>query len=76
MKENLEAKRLGFYYYEYFVTRIGAAPFRGAGSSIKTGATDTGNDGMAFRVYACGIRNGDGIDPMVVPLESVVVLPR
>ena len=74
--EKEEAKRLGFYYYEYFVTRIGAAPFRGSGSSIKKGATDTGNDGMAFRVYACGIRNGQGLDPMVVPLESVVVLPR
>ena len=75
-EERQEAERLKGYYYEYFVTRIGAAPFRGYGSSIKKEATDTGNDGMAFRVYACGIRNGDGIDPMVVPLESVVVLPR
>ena len=31
---------------------------------------------MAYRVYAWGIRAGEGIDPIVVPLESVVVLPR
>ena len=67
---------LGFYYYEYFIQRVGSAPFRGSGSSIKKGATDTGNDGMAYRVYACGIRAGEGIYPIVVPLESVVVLPR
>ena len=75
-EEKEEAKRLSFYYYEYFITRIGSAPFKGSGSSIKKGATDTANDGMAYRVYACGIRNGEGIDPMVVPLESVVVLPK
>ena len=26
---------LGFYYYEYFIQRIGSAPFKGSGSSIK-----------------------------------------
>ena len=75
-EEKQEAKRLSFYYYEYFIQRIGSAPFKGTGSSIKKGATDVVNDGMAYRVYACGIRNADGIDPMVVPLESVVVLPK
>ena len=58
------------------MTRIGAAPFRGTGSSIKKAATDTGNDGMAYRIYGCGIKNGVGLDPMVVPLESVIVLPK
>ena len=75
-EEKEEAKRLSFYYYEYFITRIGSAPFKGSGSSIKKTATDTSADGMAYRIYACGIRNGQGIDPMVVPLESVVVLPK
>ena len=74
--EKDEAERLKGYYYEYFITRIGSAPFKGSGSSIKKGATDTAADGMAYRIYACGIRNGQGIDPMVVPLESVVVLPK
>ena len=75
-EEKNEAEKLKFFYYEYFVTQIGAAPFRGTGSSIKKSATDTGNDGMAYRVYGCGIRNGAGLDPMVVNLESVIVLPK
>ena len=75
-EEKNEAQKLKFFYYEYFVTQIGAAPFRGTGGSIKKAATDTGNDGMAYRVYGCGIRNGAGLDPMVVNLESVIVLPK
>ena len=43
-------------------------PLEGLVQVLK-GATDTGNDGMAYRVYACGIRAGEGIDPIVVPLE-------
>ncbi len=75
-EEKNEAEKLKFFYYEFFVTQIGAAPFRGTGASIKKSATDTGNDGMAYRVYGCGIRNGVGLDPMVVNLESVIVLPK
>jgi len=75
-EEKNEAEKLKFFYYEYFVTQIGAAPFRGTGTSIKKSATDTGNDGMAYRIYGCGIRNGAGLDPMVVNLESVIVLPK
>ena len=71
-----EAQKLKFFYYEFFVTQIGAAPFRGTGASIKKSATDGGNDGMAYRIYGCGIRNGEDIDPMVVPLESVIILPK
>ena len=74
--EKNEAQKLKFFYYEFFVTQIGAAPFRGTGASIKKSATDTGNDGMAYRIYGCGIRNGAGLDPMVVNLESVIVLPK
>ena len=55
-QEKQEAETLKGYYYEYFITRIGAAPFRGYGSSIKKSATDTGNDGMAYRIYGCGIK--------------------
>ena len=75
-EEKNDAEKLKFYYYEFFVSRIGAAPFRGSGSSIKKSASDTGNDGMAYRIYGCGIRNGVGLEPMVVPLESVMVLPK
>jgi hypothetical protein len=67
----LELKK---YFYEFFLVQIGAAPFRGYGSSIKKGATDTGNDGMAYRVFGCGIRAGN--DRMIISLESTVVLPK
>ena len=74
MTEKAEADKLKNYYYEFFLTQIGAAPFRGFGSSIKKGATDTGNDGMAYRVFGCGIRGGN--DRMIISLESTVVLPK
>ena len=72
--EQGEADKLKKYFYEFFLVQIGAAPFRGYGSSIKKGATDTGNDGMAYRVFGCGIRAGD--DRMIISLESTVVLPK
>ena len=72
--EREEADKLKKYFYEFFLVQIGAAPFRGYGSSIKKGATDTGNDGMAYRVFGCGIRAGD--DRMIISLESTVVLPK
>ena len=72
--EREEADKLKKYFYEFFLVQIGAAPFRGYGSSIKKGATDTGNDGMAYRVFGCGIRAGN--DRMIISLESTVVLPK
>ena len=60
----------------FILSRIGAAPFRGYGSSIKKEATDAGNDGMAYRVYGCGIRSGSNLDRMIISLESTVVLPK
>ena len=38
-------------------------------------ANNTGLDGMAYRVYGCGIMK-DPDDPIVVGLESTVVLPK
>ena len=73
-QEKTEAERLQSYYYEFFISRIGAAPFRGYGSSVKKGATDKGNDGMAYRVYGCGIKKDE--DRMIVALESTIVLPK
>tara|TARA_Y100000994_G_scaffold244558_1_gene244599 strand:+ start:612 stop:1298 length:687 start_codon:yes stop_codon:yes gene_type:complete len=74
MAEKDEADKLKKYFYEFFLVRIGAAPFRGFGTSIKKGATDGGNDGMAYRVFGCGIRAGK--DRMIISLESTVVLPK
>ena len=73
-EEKKEATRLKEYYYDYFVERIGAASFKGFGSSIKKSASDASKNGLAYRIYGCGIYGGK--DRMVVSLESVVVLPK
>tara|TARA_B100000586_G_scaffold81673_1_gene57646 strand:- start:358 stop:1056 length:699 start_codon:yes stop_codon:yes gene_type:complete len=78
-EEKAQAKKLEFYYYEFFLTQIGAAPFRGFGSSIKKGATDSGSDGMAYRIFGCGIKARAGKsadDRIIISLESTVVLPK
>ena len=69
-----EAEDLQNYYYEYFISRVGSASYRGTGGSVKKKASDTGLDGMAFRIYACGIFQG--AERMVVPLESLYILPK
>ncbi len=67
------------FEYEYFIVRIGEAPYEGFGMSIKKGSTDSELDGVAFRIYGCGIYRGNGAifvkDEIIVPLESVVILP-
>ena len=70
-----EAEKLKKFYYDYFIVKIGSAPFRGSGGSVKKGANNLGVDGMAYRVYGCGIMK-DPDDPIVVGLESTVVLPK
>ena len=70
---------LNNFHYEYFITRLGAAKFRGAGSSAKrgSGGSGSGKNGMALRIYGCGIFNPDqnAENQTVVTLESVVILP-
>ena len=61
------------FEYEYFVSKLGPAPFRGFGMSIKKGSGDTGLDGIAYRIYGCGTYTDS--PEIVVPLESTVVLP-
>ena len=51
---------------------IGKAPYTESGSSIAKTSVDTVNEGTAFRIYACGIFQADDV---VIPLESVIVLP-
>ena len=74
-----EQDYLNSFEYEYFIVRIGEAPYEGFGMSIKKGSTDSELDGVAFRIYGCGIYRGDGAifvkDEIIVPLESVVILP-
>ena len=71
--DNKERTRLQKFKYQYFLTQIGAAPFKGTGESIKKDATDSGNDGMAYRIFGCGIYDNGKI---IVPLESTMVLPQ
>ena len=73
-QERKEAEGLKKYFYEYFIERIGDAAYRGYGSSIKKKQQDTGKDGMAYRVYGCGINSA--AERMVIALESTVVLPK
>ena len=69
-----ELERLKKFYYEFFITKIGDATFMGQGSSITLGAGGSGKNGVAYRVYACGIYKGS--EEMIVSLESVIVLPK
>tara|TARA_B100000941_G_scaffold264641_1_gene218730 strand:+ start:1577 stop:2281 length:705 start_codon:yes stop_codon:yes gene_type:complete len=73
-----DKNRVEKYYFQYFLTQVGSAPFKGYGTSIKKDATDAGSDGMAYRIYGCGLFAPDGVDnpQILVPLESTLVLPR
>ena len=72
-KELLREKEiLSKYTYEYFMVDIGKAPFTESGSSIASTSVDIVNEGTAYRIYACGIFQADDV---VIPLESVIVLP-
>ena len=72
-EESAENTYLKKFYYEYFLHRVGAAPFTGYGASIKKGASDERVDGMAYRVYSCGIYTG-GRTNLIVPLEALIVV--
>ena len=68
-----EERYLQRFYYEYLLHRVGAAPFTGFGASIKKGATDDRIDGMAYRVYSCGVYEGGSTD-LIVPLEALIIV--
>ncbi len=60
------------FKYEYFMINVGKANFTETGSSIAKGSLDVINAGTAYRIYACGIFDDDKV---IIPLESIVVLP-
>ena len=70
----LEASRMKEFYYEYFITNIGERALKSFGTSMEKSATDASSNGIGFRVYGCGIYAGK--KPMIVTLESDVVLPK
>ena len=71
-----EIDKLKKFYYQYFIEQIGSAPFRGTGTSVKKQAGNTGSDGIAYRVYGCGIKKEKDDINLVVALESIIVLPK
>ena len=77
------------FRYEYLIVNIGAAAYKGSGSSLKKTTTNVQTSGTAYRIYGCGymMPKGTPIDPqdwsaiagrpdpdIIVPLETVVVL--
>lgn len=79
-----EEKYLKRYEYEYFMVNVGTAPYKGTGSSIKKTSSDTGSSGTAYKLYACGIfygkpgpdTNHNGVAQIIIPLESLIVMPN
>ena len=71
-----EIDKLKKFYYQYFIEQVGSAPFKGTGTSVKKEAGNTGSDGVAYRVYGCGIKKEKDDINLVVALESVIVLPK
>jgi len=71
-----EIDKLKKFYYQYFIEQLGSAPFKGTGTSVKKEAGNTGSDGIAYRVYGCGIKKEKDDINLVVALESVIVLPK
>jgi Tfp pilus assembly protein PilX len=74
LDEIQELERLQNFYYEFFITQVGSAPFRGTGSSIKATANNNNANGVAYRIYGCGIHSGS--DGLIVTLESILILPK
>ena len=70
---NKEKAYLDKFEYEYFITKLGPAPFRGFGTSIKKGSSELGLDGIAYRIYGCGTYTKS--PEIIIPLESTIVLP-
>ena len=71
---DIEKAYLDKFEYEYFITKLGPAPFRGFGTSIKKGSSDDfGLDGIAYRIYGCGTYTHS--PEILIPLESTIVLP-
>ena len=79
--EKFEIQQLKEFYYEYFIERIGDASIKAFGTSIKATASDVSKNGVAYRVYGCGMhapaqKSSSSDIKSIVALESVVVLPK
>ena len=61
------------FTYEYFLVNVGPADPLRLEIVFNKSSIDVVNKGTAFRVYSCGIFDEDKI---IIPLESMVVLPE
>ena len=73
-----EEEYLKRFKYTFFIQHIGYSPYKGIGASVQTStATNTIRMGSAYKIYGCGLlydRKNTQIE-IIVPLESVVVMP-
>ena len=61
----------------FLLKELGVPLLQGPGSSIRLDNSDASKNGMAYRIYGCGIRlPKDSTQPLVISLESIIVLPR
>ena len=79
-----EKEYLKRFRYEFFSVNIGSAPYLGTGSSIKKTSNNSQSLGTAYKIYACGIMvaqgteldDYDGDEEIIIPLETVMVMPN
>jgi len=73
------------FEYEYFTVNVGEAPLMVSGSSINVGQKDSMQLGTAYKLYACGIFYGRSIlgtsnhnssPQIIIPLESIIIMPN
>ena len=73
-----EEEYLKRFKYTFFIQHIGYSPYRGLGTSVATTtAVDTAQMGSAYKIYGCGLLYDRKVTQIeiIVPLESVVVMP-
>ena len=73
-------QKLDKYFFEFFVSRVGAGPLKARGLSVKKKATDSAATGIIFRVFGCGIfienNQIQRTDKILIALESTMILPK
>ena len=73
-----EEEYLKRFKYTFFIQHIGYSPYKGIGASVQTStATNTVRMGSAYKIYGCGLLYDRKVTQIeiIVPLESVVVMP-
>ena len=76
--KDLQKEYLKRFKYTFFIQHIGYSPYKGLGTSVQTStAADTVRMGSAYKIYGCGLLYDRKVTQIeiIVPLESVVVIP-